>query len=1158
MYPIKFLKGVFRLLAGMLAVRQQAASTGRSTCQAACCTALAALAGTAALFCAQPINAAETVTDYWPSLNIEGHLGPIRALTFTHDSNYLCTGGGHLVQVWKLPQQPGQLAHYTTLRWEKANDEWGNVYALAAKGDEKSGAPLIAIAGHSYRSEMDAIAWFEIRQNGAKEHRGLQRGVLKRHPEAPNGAKDPFEAVNSLACDPEGRWLVSLNRWGTAKVWNAAPVGNSMQAAKTISLRDPAESASPHYHVAAARNSFVGTRLYRKNWLLQVHHLDAPKQDYSLGLEAQAVPRCIAISQDGVYVAAGSFLPHEQKRGSVLVWQRGQTKPAHLALPQNPQPRAMCFNRAGDMLVVGYQTADGKGLFAAWHNENGPWTLQWSVATAAPVTACALSPSDHYLALAIGDYEFELRDLRAPQAALDTRHTGQPATTAVAFSGNPGEYKARFHAEGGATWEFDPAPAADPKQPPTLNKLEGNGQFALRSALQLDTTQLSAGRLTLAAGAAHFGVVPWRPEYGRPTCACPMGGANLVAIGTAEKNRILIFRRASANGAFVEARRFAGHENSVTSVDASADGKFLVSSSLDGTIRYWSLVHINSDNPHMQRWGARLDMAAGAVLASQVELSGPLAKWNVTPKSTIRSIEWMGDQAGRLESNPQQILAALRDDAKRSFIFRFETIDAAGKAVVPFYIRSDWPSILAVRQHSANPNAPEWIAWTHFGYFTGSPNGDQLLGWQLNYVEPESQPTFHLGSELFEKYFQPALIREWFLAAKEPIQVIDPTARPVVEPAPVAKLAKSLVNKVRPTIKLLNPGVFAGVKDQRVALKWQLEGFDAPVEEAKLYVRDVNQEGSRGVSVDFEPAQRNFQQEFPLPGPGNYIVSAAVKVDGIWKDSDDAGDVWTVAVKGESFPTMHVRAIGCSRYHNRAFAPLVHSAEEVKDVVAQLAVRAAGLYKLPQPSFKQPAENAPWASVEWLGFHIRQELDNLKADLNDANKDDVALLLLSGHGVVQDGEFWFVPSDGEPGKPATWISGAEILNRILPDKKANTAMPRIFIVLDTCNAGKIKDALKFTKDARIQTFANRLTVLTAARAGQAAPGKSKLAAALIDSISAKTTTFANTDKDYVNKEELVFDALRASPSEIGRIGSAADDYRVSLVRVATSGTNITP
>lgn len=36
-------------------------------------------------------------------------------------------------------------------------------------------------------------------------------------------------------------------------------------------------------------------------------------------------------------------------------------------------------------------------------------------------------------------------------------------------------------------------------------------------------------------------------------------------------------------------RQFRGHEDRITDLDASADGKWLLSASLDGTVRVWDI-----------------------------------------------------------------------------------------------------------------------------------------------------------------------------------------------------------------------------------------------------------------------------------------------------------------------------------------------------------------------------------------------------------------------------------------------------------------------------------------------------------------------------------------------------------------------------------------
>ena len=69
----------------------------------------------------------------------------------------------------------------------------------------------------------------------------------------------------------------------------------------------------------------------------------------------------------------------------------------------------------------------------------------------------------------------------------------------------------------------------------------------------------------------------------------------------------------------------------------------------------------------------------------------------------------------------------------------------------------------------------EWVVWTPQGYYASSPNGDRIVGWQIN-KGPDQSAEYVTASQLRAKFYRPDIVERAIVlaSAKEAVNEVDP------------------------------------------------------------------------------------------------------------------------------------------------------------------------------------------------------------------------------------------------------------------------------------------------------------------------------------------------------------------------------------------------
>ena len=124
---------------------------------------------------------------------------------------------------------------------------------------------------------------------------------------------------------------------------------------------------------------------------------------------------------------------------------------------------------------------------------------------------------------------------------------------------------------------------------------------------------------------------------------------------------------------------------------------------------------------------------------------------------------------------------------------------------------------------------------------------------------------------------------------------------------------------------------------------------------------------------------------------------------------------------------------------------------------------------------------------------ILASLDGLKS----AKSEDSVILFLSGHGLTDESDWCFLPTDATADYPDRWISASEI--RAALEK---SGAQRVFVIIDACYSGGTVENFYAVTSFQKRFLTNGLRssgiqVLTATRRDQLAPESAELGAGFL-------------------------------------------------------------
>ncbi|HHL18502.1 MAG TPA: hypothetical protein ENJ33_02065 [Thiothrix sp.] len=322
----------------------------------------------------------------------------------------------------------------------------------------------------------------------------------------------------------------------------------------------------------------------------------------------------------------------------------------------------------------------------------------------------------------------------------------------------------------------------------------------------------------------------------------------------------------------------------------------------------------------------------------------------------------------------------------------------------------------------------DWVAWTPEGYYTASPKGDHLLGWQINRSKDKSAD-YAAAEQLRKHFYRPDIIDQTLRlgSAKQAVAQADDID---------VKLVDLLGKGLPPKFVLSQPqnGTIVTHKMQNITL---LFSAGAKATSLEAYVNGVQVIGRGKMAL---PARANkHEKTITLPlkaGENNIKVIAHNSIGQTIREFKLILNDPATRKKGRLF----LVAVGVSDYDDNELD--LHFA--AKDAIAVEKI-------LQQQGNKQYKKVISVILADGHKNPTRNNIEDAVSLFRDATIDDTVVLFISGHGINDGQHYYFLPRDAEK-QGDHWRPSSVVKWRILQDALADAKGQRILLV-DTCHAG---------------------------------------------------------------------------------------------------------
>jgi WD40 repeat protein len=329
-----------------------------------------------------------------------------------------------------------------------------------------------------------------------------------------------------------------------------------------------------------------------------------------------------------------------------------------------------------------------------------------------------------------------------------------------------------------------------------------------------------------------------------------------------------------------------------------------------------------------------------------------------------------------------------------------------------------------------------WVAWTPDGFFTSEGGGDALIGYHIN-RGPGREGDFVKVDQLREVFYQPDLIS----------QVLTPGGEQALAAARqrIGDVAGTLAGGQPPEIELLSPAQ----ADVTEAYLLQFRINDKGRGHGKFVYRldGAEIEGLEGRGgVDLRGTGGDtVSRTIPVGGGAHTLTVTAYSTNG--KIESPPKTIQIRRLQATAVPNLYVIAAGISYYSDNSLSGGVKFAAADADLVTA--------------RFKEQEGRGLYRQVTAVALRDRQAtIANITAQVARVAKvvkpGDTFVLYLAGHGVAEQGEYYFVPWEAEYTNREDWLKKSlnrEAIQALLKQISTNKSL----VILDTCNAGSFLD-----------------------------------------------------------------------------------------------------
>lgn len=584
----------------------------------------------------------------------------------------------------------------------------------------------------------------------------------------------------------------------------------------------------------------------------------------------------------------------------------------------------------------------------------------------------------------------------------------------------------------------------------------------------------------------------------------------------------------------------------ITSIEFSADSKFLVTGSYDATVRLWDVKTGRETNSF------EVNDSSTAVYSADISPDGNFAVagcwsyvkiWNVGSGNEILQIPQVGLTA-KVSFSPDSktLITVGSDDSIRFWDLKTgseinyknlpdwvsfegylsvgkvngETVKAIREGTKINLINLDTNAIQA-SLISINKN--DWLVTTPDGFFDGTPTAWKQLIWRFN----DNTFDFTAVETYFNDFFYPNLLQD-VLNGKSPkpkagreLEKID-RRQPKVEIVSTANNDKRIANIVIEVSdnddkkKQTNQTETSGARDLRLFRNGSL---------VKVWRGDIFDKTSGCEQVNSnKPRRVRCQTQVSIVAGDNAFTAYVFNASNI-KSNDN-----TAIIKGadalKRSGTFYVLAVGVNKYKN-ASRNLKYAVADIDSISAELAVQQAKLTEKQYAKtelIKLTDENATKENILLALQRFAQNGDKVQlpnnsdvqkefAKIQPTQPEDALVIYFAGHGTAGKDRFYLIPHDGFPADDTiSENSLEELYKQSISDEDLEKILEtvdagKMLMVIDACNSGQALNSEEQRRGPMNSrglaqlAYEKGMYILTAAQSQQAALEVAKLGHGLL-------------------------------------------------------------
>jgi WD40 repeat protein len=482
-----------------------------------------------------------------------------------------------------------------------------------------------------------------------------------------------------------------------------------------------------------------------------------------------------------------------------------------------------------------------------------------------------------------------------------------------------------------------------------------------------------------------------------------------------------------------EIARLGGHTHTVTSVAFSPDGKFIATGSLVGAAKLWELATQKEIKTFLRQANGRITYVGFSgdsrwllIRSSDDQMSW---FWDIATGKEIRS--FAGDKTSIMPGGSTFVTAAISSKANRVV-----TVDSLGP-VAHLWDSSTGREIARMSSFSDG----EWIVITPEGYYNASSGGDKHMN-------------VRVGNNIYgienyrETFFRPDLVKIALSGGslKDFRNLADvkqpPNVRIVDTPA--------LVSKDKVTVRLRLEDQGGGIGDVRL----YLNGTAVVMDSRAVTIREKT---DKAVLKTYDLSLLNGK---------NIIKAVAFNGDNSMQSNEATLEV-TASFASSGKPSLTALVIGINEFKNPKLK-LQYSTADADLFANTLRSVSEGLFD--QVTIKKLTKPEETTSSAIIG-----EIKSFQT----LRPDDLFVFYIASHGTVDEGEYFLITSNVGSLRTEKLKTDAISQHR-LKEAIANIPATKKLIIIDTCNAGALGEAIQVAMLTRGMSEDTALKILSRA------------------------------------------------------------------------------